>query len=177
MSQLLEDATDPAMFHRIMDVNYFGCVDCTSAALPFLKRSRAPHIAVVSSFAGKIGIATRTGYCASKWALHGFFESLRQEVGPKYGMLITLLCPGTVQTEINETRLGDKTAGFSLSLAQPVDVAGRIIINAISKGLREELFVPKQKFGRWFFTFFPWITDLVSRREALKLGIVAEKKE
>lgn len=48
----------------------------------------------------------RAGYCGSKFALHGFLESLRLELGPKYGTEITVICPGVVATDINRTRLG-----------------------------------------------------------------------
>jgi NAD(P)-dependent dehydrogenase (short-subunit alcohol dehydrogenase family) len=64
---------------RIMQVNYFGAVYCTAAALPHLKRSRGRLVAV-SSLTGKTGVPTRTGYAASKHAMAGFFDSLRIEL-------------------------------------------------------------------------------------------------
>lgn len=65
-----KDVEDLSIFRRLMEVNYYGCVDCTHFALPFLKKSHA-KILVISSLAGKGGVPHRSGYCASKFALHG----------------------------------------------------------------------------------------------------------
>jgi short-subunit dehydrogenase len=126
-----------------MEVNYYGCVDCTHFALPYLKKSTHAKILVISSLAGKGGVPHRSGYCASKFALHGawplhlrahdmlsnrlacnegFYDTLRQELSPKYPIGVTLVCPGFVRTNINATRLGPNPTTFDLGKAMPVDV-------------------------------------------------------
>jgi NAD(P)-dependent dehydrogenase (short-subunit alcohol dehydrogenase family) len=70
--------TDVEVVRRVMEVNFFGSVHCTKAALASLLERRG-RIVVISSVAGIAPLATRTGYAASKYALHGFFESLRAE--------------------------------------------------------------------------------------------------
>lgn len=96
--------TDVSVLRRIMDINFFGAVNVTKAALPLL-RERKGRIAVLSSVAGFAPLAGRSGYAASKHALHGFFESLRGEVA-REGVSVTLVCPSFVRTDIGARALG-----------------------------------------------------------------------
>jgi short-subunit dehydrogenase len=66
------------VLRRVMEVNFFGSVQCTKAALPSLLERRG-QVIVLSSVAGFAPLATRAGYAASKHALEGFFDSLRAE--------------------------------------------------------------------------------------------------
>ena len=81
--------TDAAVIRRVMDVNFFGAVNLTQAALPHLMVRRGAIVAV-SSVAGFAPLIGRTGYSASKHALHGFFDSLRSEVRDS-GVDVTLV--------------------------------------------------------------------------------------
>ncbi len=62
-----------------MDVNFYGAVYCTYYALPYLIRSRG-RIVAVSSLGGKAPLPYNSPYIASKFAMHGFFDSLRMEL-------------------------------------------------------------------------------------------------
>jgi short-subunit dehydrogenase len=84
---------------RIMEVNYFGVVALTKALLPEMRARGGGHFVVVSSVTGYVGTPLRSGYAASKHALHGFFESLRAE-GHADGIAVTMVCPGFVDTDI-----------------------------------------------------------------------------
>ena len=86
--------TDPAVIRHVVEVNFFGAVNLTHAALPFLLQSRGA-IAAISSVAGFTPLIARTGYAASKHALHGFFGSLRTEVQPQ-GVDVTIACPSFI---------------------------------------------------------------------------------
>ncbi len=86
--------TDPAVLRRVMEVNFFGAMNLTHHALPHLLRSRGAIVAI-SSVAGFAPLIARTGYAASKHALHGFFESLRSEVRSQ-GVDVTLVCPSFI---------------------------------------------------------------------------------
>ena len=87
-------------YHQFMDINYYGCVYPTIAALPHLQKSNG-RLIVVSSLGGLIPFPRQTFYNASKYALNGFFDSLRMELmGKQSGVSITMVCPGFVQTEI-----------------------------------------------------------------------------
>lgn len=83
-----------------MDVNYYGCVYPTIAALPHLQKTDG-RIVVVSSLGGLVPFPRQTLYNASKYALNGFYDSLRLELQSRgSGVSVTLVCPGFVKTEI-----------------------------------------------------------------------------
>jgi NAD(P)-dependent dehydrogenase (short-subunit alcohol dehydrogenase family) len=96
--------TDLAVIHRIMDINFWGAVHCTKAALPTLITRRGA-VAVVSSVAGFAPLLGRTGYAASKHALHGLFGTLRAELRPA-GVDVTIVAPSFVDTPLRRHTLG-----------------------------------------------------------------------
>ncbi|MGP1677250.1 MAG: SDR family oxidoreductase [Burkholderiales bacterium] len=96
--------TDAAVIRRVMDVNFFGSVQCTRAALAALTESRGLVI-VISSVAGFAPLVARTGYAASKHALHGFFDSLRTELADD-GVGVLMVCPSFIATGIDRNALG-----------------------------------------------------------------------
>ncbi|WP_038292066.1 SDR family oxidoreductase [Zooshikella ganghwensis] len=122
--------TDIAVFRRVLDVNFFGALYCTKVALPALLDSKGLVI-TLSSMSGFTPMWFRSGYSASKHALHGLFESLRLEV-EESGVSIMMVCPGFTATDIHKNALeGDGSitkSPFSLvgQLASPVDVADEI---------------------------------------------------
>jgi len=96
--------TDPAVTRQVMEVNFFGSVHCTRAALDALLASRGLVI-VISSVAGFAPLIARTGYAAAKHALHGFFESLRTELAED-GVGVLMVCPSFIATGIDGNALG-----------------------------------------------------------------------
>jgi NAD(P)-dependent dehydrogenase (short-subunit alcohol dehydrogenase family) len=96
--------TDAGVIRRVMEVNFFGAVNCTRAALAPLVASRG-LIVVISSVAGFAPLIARTGYAASKHALHGFFDSLRTEV-ENDGVEVLVVCPSFIDTGIAKHALG-----------------------------------------------------------------------
>lgn len=74
-----EKIKDLTVFETLMKTNFYANVYLTKYALPMLKRGNG-RIIVVSSLSGKFGLPSRSAYCASKFALTGFFESLRTEL-------------------------------------------------------------------------------------------------
>ena len=107
---LLQD-TDPGVIRRVMEVNFFGALYLTHAALPHITARRGV-IAAVSSVAGYSPLIGRSGYSASKHALHGFFDSLRSEVEGA-GVGVTLICPSFIRTGIGAAALGGRGAAAS----------------------------------------------------------------
>lgn len=88
----------------IMRTNYLGPVALTKALLPSMKSRRQGHFIVVTSVLGKIGLPGRSGYCGSKHALHGFFDTLRAELWTD-NIQVTLALPGWVRTNISMNAL------------------------------------------------------------------------
>lgn len=92
---------------QIMEVNYFGNIALTKAALPYMIEQKSGHIIITSSIAGKFGFYLRSAYSASKFALQGFYESLALEEA-KNNIHITLAFPGKIQTNISMHALNGK---------------------------------------------------------------------
>ncbi len=100
----LFEKTDVNVFKKVMDVNFFGSLYCTKAALPGLIKSKG-IILVNESIAGVAPLLGRTGYSASKHALHGMFTSLRCELRHK-GVHVMIVCPGFIKTNLQTRALG-----------------------------------------------------------------------
>lgn len=131
--------TDVDVIRRVVDVNFWGSVHCTDAALPSLIERRG-RIVVVSSIAGFAPLALRTGYAASKHALHGFFESLRAELVDA-GVSVTMVCPFYVRTGI-ENIVGTTDRPVSGNVAEPAEIATAILDGARD---RERLVLPSEE--------------------------------
>jgi NAD(P)-dependent dehydrogenase (short-subunit alcohol dehydrogenase family) len=133
---LLQD-TDPAVIRRVMEVNFFGALQMTHAALPHLIARRGV-VAAISSVAGFAPLVGRTGYCASKHALHGFFDTLRTEVQDQ-GVQVTLVCPSFIATGIGAAAVGGSGASATSPRittggeSDPADIAAAIF-DAIAQG-------------------------------------------
>jgi UDP-glucose 4-epimerase len=129
--------TDVEVYRRVMDVNFFGSLHCAKAALPFLLASRG-LIVVTSSIAGIAPLYGRTGYAASKHALHGLFESVRSELEDD-GVRILMVCPSFTRSPFEQHAMGGdgNPAGTRRSmtgrLAEPAEVADAVV-RAAGKG-------------------------------------------
>ncbi|MFZ2307301.1 MAG: SDR family oxidoreductase [Rhodoferax sp.] len=126
--------TQVDVLRRVMDVNFFGAVHCTHAAIASLRQRKGLVIAV-SSVAGFSPLIGRTGYAASKHALHGFFDSLRTEVQDD-GMDVLIVCPSFIDTGIDRAALGadGQPAAHARTTTgattQPAEVAAAILLAA-----------------------------------------------
>src|SRR5688572_665363 len=89
----------PAQMRQQFETNLFGPMNVTRAILPIMRRQRAGHIITISSTAGLIGIEFCAAYAASKFAVEGWMESLRQDVAP-YNIHTTVVEPGFFRTEL-----------------------------------------------------------------------------
>lgn len=159
--------TELAVIRRVMDVNFFGAVNCTKAALPHLLPSRGLVVAI-SSVAGFSPLIARTGYAASKHALHGFFESLRTEVRPQ-GVDVMMVCPSFIATRIDRNALGGD--GGPVRHGQVVvgpqqdadEVAGRILRGA-AQGRRLLRIGRTARLAWWVSRLAPGIYDSIMAR-------------
>jgi short-subunit dehydrogenase len=97
----------PDDLRSMMETNYLGAVHCTQAVLPQMLERREGTIVVVASITGIMGFARMGGYCATKAALIGMTEALRDEVLKK-GVRVALVCPSTTETEFFVTADRDK---------------------------------------------------------------------
>jgi len=84
---------------RVMETNFFGVLELTRALLPTFRAQRSGRIVIVSSQAGLVGQPANSIYCASKWALEGWAESMAYEVDA-FGIDVILVEPGPYRTQI-----------------------------------------------------------------------------
>lgn len=132
------------VYRRLMEVNFFGAVALTKYILPHFISRKQGHIATLSSVAGKYGTPYRSGYAASKHALHGFFDSLRAE-HYKDNISVTILCPGVINTPITMSALkGDGTPLNKMdewqTKGKPVKWCAEKIVSAIERK-KEEVYI------------------------------------
>lgn len=157
------------VYRRIMDVNFFGPLMLTKAALPSMTERGSGRIVCVTSVAGKYGSPMRSGYNAAKHAAHGFFDSLREEVA-RHGIDVTLIVPGTVRTDVSLNALrGDgslygRMDPFLASGMDPADCAGRIL-DAVHARKREVLIASGvARRNVWLKRLSPALLSWVTRR-------------
>ena len=158
---------------KIMDVNYFGTVALTKALMPDFIKQKSGLFVVVTSAVGKFGSPWRSGYSASKHALHGFFDSLRAELYED-GVMVLLVCPGFIQTNVSVNALtgtGAKLGSMDVATANGLtaDECARQIIEGIKTG-KEEIVVAKfkERFAVFAKRFFPGLFSAMIRRMAVR---------
>ncbi len=160
--------TSMEMVRKIMEINYFAPVAMAKAVLPLMLEAGGGHIAATTSIAGRFGFPLRCAYSSSKHALYGFFETLRAEYCSR-GIVVTLVCPGRVRTNISLYALdkGGKAHG-KMDPGQAggldVDAAARKIVRAIDSGRREVLVGRKELIMVYIKRFFPGLCAKLSTR-------------
>jgi len=92
---------------EIMELNYFANVSLTKAVLPHMVERKTGQIVVTSSVAGKFGVPNSASYCATKYALQGWYDSLRSELAGD-DISIVLACPGPVFSGIQKAAFTPK---------------------------------------------------------------------
>lgn len=126
---------------KLIETNYLGPVALTKAILPSMVARGSGQFVVMSSVLGLIGAKRRSGYAASKHALHGFFNAMRAEVA-ELGISVLLVCPGRVTTEFSiaafegDGRTHGKVDASSMSGVSAAECAHQTL-RALDKGKAE----------------------------------------
>ncbi len=126
--------TDIEVFRRIMDVNFYGSLYCTKQALPQIIKNKGAVI-IIESVAGVTPLPGRTGYCASKHALHGMFSTLRTELR-QTGVHVMNVCPGFIRTNLQTRALGtDGSIAKTPRSTIGKDATPQMVATQVLKGL------------------------------------------
>jgi short-subunit dehydrogenase len=155
-----EDASLETM-EQMMDVNYMGTVRCTKAVLPYMLAANCGHIVNIASLAGKIGTAKSSGYSASKHAVLGFTNSLRQELKGT-NLHITAVNPGPIDTPFFDH--ADPSGGYVNKMRSYMlkpEQVGQAVLRAISKRTMEINLPFYFGWAAKFILVFPWISNKV----------------
>jgi short-subunit dehydrogenase len=162
--------TDESVYRQLMEVNFFASAAMARAVLPSMLAQKSGHMVVISSIAGKFGVPLRSGYSASKFALHGFFEVLRAEE-EKNGIHVTMVCPGYIRTDISLSALrgdGGKHAKMDPRISQgmPAPECARRILQGVARCKNEIIVGVKGEQSLVYLKrFFPdLLTRMVGRR-------------
>lgn len=152
---------------RVMDINFWGTVYCTKYAMPYILQQKGTIVGV-SSIAGYRGLPGRTGYSASKFAVNGFFESLRTELLGS-GVNVMWVCPGFTASNIRRAAL--TTTGEAQG-ESPLDESGLMtaeecavmILDAIRKKKRTLIFTFNDKRTVFINRMLPSLADKLVRK-------------
>jgi 3-oxoacyl-[acyl-carrier protein] reductase len=113
-------------WNKTIDINLKGIFLFTNEVLPYMIENKSGVIVNVSSGAGKSGFPNLSAYCASKFGIIGFTESVAKEVADNYNVKVMAICPGGVDTNMIDDIVNN---GYNLSnrkLMKPEQVAKKI---------------------------------------------------
>jgi short-subunit dehydrogenase len=162
---------------NVMDINFWGTVYCTKAALPSIKQNKGVIVGV-SSIAGYRGLPGRSGYSASKFALNGWLEALKTELYAS-GTHVMWVCPGFTTSNIRNAAL-DKNA--KAQGESPMDEGAMMsseqcathIIHAIEKRSRSLVLTFTGKRTVFMNKFFPAWADKLVHHFFFKDGVLVK---
>lgn len=163
-----EEVTD-AMLDRIMEVNFMGAVRLAGLQLVRFQQQGSGHFVAISSLSGKFGVPYRSIYCASKHALHGYFDSVRVENG-NVPIKVTMVCPGYIKTDVSVNALGPDgkpTGVMDDNQAHGIspEACAAAIVKGVSKGKEELVIGGSERFGVYIKRFFPTLlTKILIKR-------------
>ncbi|XP_039897234.1 LOW QUALITY PROTEIN: dehydrogenase/reductase SDR family member 7 [Simochromis diagramma] len=170
----------------LMELNFLGTVSLTKQVLPHMTQRGRGSIVTVSSLVGLAGAPLATGYCATKHALQGFFNALRPELTDYPKILISMVCPGPVQSQIISNvfteELNKPVASVgSQEHKMPTSRCVHLMLVGIANGVKE-MWIAQQPFLVFYYAWqyaptFAWfITDLLGRKRVqnFKAGVDAD---
>lgn len=183
-SLFLETSVD--VCQALMELNFLGTVSLTKQVLPHMTQRGRGSIVTVSSLVGLAGAPLATGYCATKHALQGFFNALRPELTDYPKILISMVCPGPVQSQIISNvfteELNKPVASVgSQEHKMPTSRCVHLMLVGITNGVKE-MWIAQQPFLLFYYAWqyaptFAWfITDLLGRKRVqnFKAGVDAD---
>ena len=133
--------TDMDVYRTMVEVNVLGQIALTKQVLPLMAEQGSGHMVVTASVAGKVGAPLRTGYCAAKHAVMGFFDALRSEVAHQ-GILVSTVVPGFIRTNISTNALkgsGEAVGKMDADIESGMDVSecARVVVQGLADGIEE----------------------------------------
>ena len=163
------EETQMEVDRRVMEVNYFGSIALSKYLLPGMIRRQSGHHVIITSVMGKFSTQLRSAYCASKHALHGFYNAMRSEVH-QHNIKVTVVAPGFIQTNIayhalKPTGEALQQKGEGQSKGIPADRCAQQIIAAIEKEQAEIIIAGNREYFGWVLSrYFPGLFRKMIRK-------------
>tara|TARA_Y100000590_G_scaffold14149_1_gene17000 strand:- start:2146 stop:2898 length:753 start_codon:yes stop_codon:yes gene_type:complete len=132
-----EKDIDVEQIKTVMNVNFFGTLNCIKAVESYFKNKNSGHISIVSSIAGYRGLPNSTGYGASKAALNNLAESLYFDFG-RNNVRVSLISPGFIKTPMTDKN------DFKMPFLKTPEYAANKIYNGLINGSSFEIDFPKE---------------------------------
>lgn len=178
--------TNLDVFKELIELNYLGTVSLTKCVLPHMMERKQGKIVTVNSLLGIMAAPLSSGYCASKYALRGFFNALRTELYAYPGIVISNICPGPVQSNIVKNSITEevtKTLGkdgdqtYKMATSRCV----RLMLISMANDLKEvwisdHPFLLMVYLWQYMPTWAWWITGKFAKKrvENFKSGVDAD---
>ena len=133
----LEKEINKEQIKKIMNINFFGVLNCIKAVEEYFKNKKEGHISIVSSVAAYRGLPNSSGYGPSKAALTNLSESLYFNF-KKHNVRISLISPGFIKTPLTNQNT------FNMPFIKTPEYAADKIFNGLTKGNAFEIHFPKE---------------------------------
>jgi NADP-dependent 3-hydroxy acid dehydrogenase YdfG len=131
-------------FATVIDTNLRGIFYTCRFVLPAMIERKRGHIINIASIAGKVGSATRAVYCASKFGVVGFTESLAEEVR-QFGIRASIICPGSTDSGFSPSNHAGKKRDYMLQPADIAHVVSAIVMQEPNSFISEIILRPTRK--------------------------------
>jgi short-subunit dehydrogenase len=156
--------SSPQRLREIFELDFFAAAELTRLAIPWLKLGSKPAICNISSVLAYRGVPLKSEYCAAKFALRGWSESLRVEL-IQDGIKLLMVAPSTTRSEFFNSLIdSNETPARGGPWAQSAEaVAGRVC-RVLTKGRRESILTFGGKAFVAFSYWWPWATDRLLKR-------------
>jgi NADP-dependent 3-hydroxy acid dehydrogenase YdfG len=154
------DALDPQDIESQLRVNLEGLIQLTRAVLPNMISRRSGHIIHMASLAGLVAMPTYSVYAATKYAVRGFTDALRREVGI-WGVKVSGIYPGAVETEFDEHTGAIRKTGVHTPkiLTLSAETVAREVLR-LARHPRRAVVIPRSMGPAvWLAWHFPGIVD------------------
>ncbi|AWV99436.1 SDR family oxidoreductase [Arcticibacterium luteifluviistationis] len=165
--------TNIEVYRKLIDIDLISVIALTKSVLPYMVKRESGHIAATSSVAGIVATPGRSGYAAAKFALRGFYDSLRAEVY-KYNIGVTVVCPGYINTDISKNSLSADGSKYGKMDNNQINglsstECAKQIVKSISAN-KNEVYIGglKELAGVYLKRFFPKILSKIVVKQAPK---------
>lgn len=167
--------TDMSTYRTIFEVDVFGQIALTKAVLPIMIEQGSGHFVVTSSVSGKIGVPFRTGYCAAKHAVMGFFDALRTEVD-HHNIKVTTITPGYIRTPISSNAIAGDGSAYG---REDTEIQGGMDVNECAEVIVKGFKARKPEIGvgqgfemnaLWLKRYFPKFLMKMAAKQYSKMA-------